>query len=62
MMKNKFVIEKCRDCDNFDQIVNDVVKEHLLKGGITVCKSCHEKIDYRYRPYKNKMKGLKNEN
>lgn len=43
--------------ENFDQLVDEVIKEHKLEYGITVCKRCHEKIDFRYRPYKGVKKS-----
>jgi len=39
-------------------LVEQIVKEHKLKDGITVCYKCHGEIDERYRRYKGK--GQKN--
>ena len=48
------------DYENFDDLVQEVLNEHTLDDGITVCKICHEKIDYMYRVYKNKSKTKEN--
>lgn len=45
-----------KDIGNFDQIVQEIVNEHKLEHGITLCKFCHEEVDYRYRIYKGVKK------
>lgn len=33
----------------YEQLINEVIIEHKLEDGITVCKKCHKKIDKQYR-------------
>lgn len=45
----------------FKQLAEEVVSEHKLKDGVTLCKFCHEKYDYYYRLIKGKHKEKINE-
>lgn len=38
----------------YENLIQSVINEHNLCDGITLCKSCHAKIDSRYRAYKTK--------
>jgi hypothetical protein len=40
----------------YEKLIQDVILEHKLNDGITVCVSCHDKIDPRYRRYKGENK------
>lgn len=44
-----------------EKLLQKVIKKHKIDYGITLCKKCHEEIDYYYRPFKGKEKN-KNEN
>lgn len=44
------------NCKEMKEIIKEVISLHKLEDGITVCKECHEKLDYYYRPFKNKLK------
>lgn len=40
--------------EEYEKIIEAIINEHKLNDGISLCKECHEKIDYRYR-----LKGKK---
>jgi 5-methylcytosine-specific restriction endonuclease McrA len=40
----------------FQQLLEEVLNEHRLIDGITLCKTCHEEVDYFYRTIKGKKK------
>ena len=49
-----------RNSLEYQQLLEDIVHYHKLSDGITLCKECHEIVDYRFR-LKNKTKGNRNE-
>ena len=40
--------------EEYEKIIEAILHEHKLSDGISLCKECHEKIDYKYR-----LKGKK---
>lgn len=42
--------------DIYEKALTKVLESHKLDYGITLCKECHEKEDFYYRPYKGKKK------
>ncbi len=45
------------DEDTLNKVVQKVLEKHKIEYGITLCKKCHEEIDYYYRPFKGKSKN-----
>jgi len=45
-----------KNSELYERLINDVIKEHKLSDGITVCATCHDKIDEKYRRYKGENK------
>jgi hypothetical protein len=45
-----------KDIKTYNSLLVKVVKKHKLEYGITLCKVCHEKEDYYYRPFKGVSK------
>jgi hypothetical protein len=45
-----------KNSEIYERLINDVIKEHKLSDGITVCAMCHDKIDEKYRRYKGENK------
>lgn len=37
--------------DLYEKALEKAIADHKLEDGITLCKACHEKEDYYYRPY-----------
>lgn len=44
------------DPDLLDNLISDILDSHKLEFGVTLCKACHEKEDFYYRPFKGKTK------
>jgi 5-methylcytosine-specific restriction endonuclease McrA len=46
------VLLKSNDIHRYENLMTQVVEDHKLEDGITVCKQCHANIDDRYRRIK----------
>ena len=45
----------------YEEALKLAIEKHKLDYGVTLCKDCHEKEDYYYRPYKDKGKEINDE-